>query len=64
LAYNKLKVKPMDPEEHVCPMCGSELVPLLWCEELANGLDPPEELGCHFDPPDFWVQGPGVWGNY
>jgi hypothetical protein len=47
LAYNVLKVSPMEDFEPICPLCKRKLVPLVYV--ATNGLSPPEEEG------DYWL---------
>jgi hypothetical protein len=61
LAYNKLKVAPEIVESKVCPLCGGDLIRLLW---VGDGECPvPGEEGEYFVEPEGWVPGyswPGI----
>ena len=61
LSYNKLKVPPMPDPKPKCPLCGEDLVPLLYC---GQGEDPPPlEDGAHFLDPCDWMESPGRFGR-
>lgn len=51
LSYNKLRVKPMEKEKHLCPACGSELRALLY---LGSELLPESDVGFWANPND-WI---------
>lgn len=53
LAYNKLRVDPEPVEKKVCPLCGSDLVKLLWVGEG----EMPDQEGEMFDRPENWIPG-------
>lgn len=50
LAYNRLRIPPLVEEPHVCPLCGYELVPLVYVGDRG----PPLKMW------DFWLE-PGDW---
>lgn len=55
LAYNKLKVVPEVVEKEKCPLCGAELVKLMW---IGDGDPPiPDLEGDYFVDPGGWVEG-------
>jgi hypothetical protein len=50
LSYNKLRnVAPMKAEKHVCPVCGAELVQLLYCGRPEDLPEVDEGVGFWFD---------------
>jgi len=53
LAYCKFKAQPLEVERSLCPMCGQELVKLLWIGEL-GAPEPPGEIGCYYVDPQGW----------
>lgn len=60
LAYNKLKVVPEIVEKRTCPLCGADLVSLLW---VGGGLCPYEAEGEYYDIPANWVGSLGWRGG-
>ena len=60
LAYNKLRLEPLVEAKPVCPLCGFELVPLVYvgCEDRP----PPSEEGDYFLEPSDWLERHGRWG--
>ena len=60
LSYNKLRVVPEIVEKRTCPLCGAELVRLLW---VGGGSCPYEAEGEYYDDPDNWVGSLGWHGG-
>jgi hypothetical protein len=57
MARNKMKVPLEVVEKELCPLCGAELVRLLW---VGEGDMPYEEEGEYFDKPENWIRGVGI----
>jgi hypothetical protein len=55
LAYNKLRIAPEPEKEHICPICGMELVPLL------NLGEPLQGEGSGWFEPGRFVEKVGGW---
>ena len=51
MAYNKLRVEKEIVEKKVCPLCGSELEPLIW---VGEGVMPLVEEGEYYDDAENW----------
>ena len=60
LSYNKLKVVPEIVEKRTCPLCGADLVRLLW---VGGGSCPYEAEGEYYDSPENWVGSLGWRGE-
>ena len=57
LSYNKMSCPPLpDKEPDVCPMCGCQLVKLLW---VGRGNPFPDVEGGFYVEPGGWVEAPG-----
>jgi len=61
LAYCKFKAPPLEEDLHVCPLCGQELVKLMWYGEL-GAPEPPQEIGFEgYVDPNGWFEQGGGW---
>jgi len=60
LSYNKLKAPPLIEEKPKCPLCGLELVPLIFVGE--GRVPPPIEEGDYFLAVEDWLEHHGRWG--
>jgi hypothetical protein len=54
LSYNKLKVPLLIVEKPKCPLCGSELVPLIYVGE--GSVPPPVDEGDYFLCAEDWIE--------
>lgn len=59
LSYNKLKVPELVEEKPKCPLCGLELVKLVF---VGKDRVPPPEEGEYFLEPTDWIQSYSRWG--
>jgi hypothetical protein len=60
LSYNKLKAPILVEEKPKCPLCGLELVPLIYVGE--GKVPPPIEEGDYFLDSCDWIEHYGRWG--
>ena len=60
LSYNKLKAPELVEEKPKCPLCGLELVPLIFVG--SNRVPPPIDEGDYFFDCCDWLERPGRWG--
>jgi hypothetical protein len=54
LAYNKLKVVKAPKERARCPICGSDMVAVVFVGK-ATDRPPPSEEGCSWLPEEDWI---------
>ena len=59
LSYNVLKIFPFQEPKPVCPLCGLELVPLIYVGE--GTVPPPVEEGNYFLTVEDWIEHYGRW---
>lgn len=62
LSYNKLIVPFEVEEKHTCPLCGADLVPLLYCG--GERVPPPDTEGDYFQDVGLWRERPMRWNCY
>jgi hypothetical protein len=54
MSRNKMKTIPEVNEKPTCPLCGAELVKLIW---VGSGPMPFQDEGQYFDDPGNWAKG-------